>query len=147
MFGQIVGAALADSWKRGGSPADAVYAELGPGRGTLAADALRVLRSVGFVGDVHLVETSPVLRQAQQAAIPGACWHETIADLPPRPLLLVANEFFDALPVRQQVSGTERRVIVAGGGLAFDRDGEIVETSPAREQAVRALAGHLSLHG
>jgi SAM-dependent MidA family methyltransferase len=147
MFGEIVGAALADCWKRAGSPADAVYAELGPGRGTLAADALRVLRSAGFAGEVHLVETSPVLRDAQQAAIPGARCHEGIADLPPRPLLLVANEFFDALPVRQQVGGIDRRVAVAGGGLAFDRDGEIVETSPAREQAVRELAKHLSLHG
>src|SRR5206468_2340988 len=115
MFGEIVGAALADSWTRAGSPADAVYAELGPGRGTLAADALRVLRSAGFAGDIHLVETSPVLRQAQQAAIPGARWQQTIADLPPRPLLLVANEFFDALAVRQHVAGVERRVVVAGG--------------------------------
>ena len=64
MFGELVGAALADCWTRAGAPADAVYAELGPGRGTLAADALRVLRSAGFAGEVHLVETSPVLRAA-----------------------------------------------------------------------------------
>ena len=64
MFGELVGAALADCWQRAGSPADAVYAELGPGRGTLAADALRVLRLAGFAGEVHLVETSPVLREA-----------------------------------------------------------------------------------
>ena len=101
MFGELVGAALADCWARAGRPADAAYVELGPGRGSLAADALRVLKAAGFAGPVHLVETSPVLRKAQQEAVPGAEWHDSIEDLPASPLLLVANEFFDALPVRQ----------------------------------------------
>jgi SAM-dependent MidA family methyltransferase len=140
MFGELVGAALADCWKRAGAPADAVYAELGPGRGVLAADALRVLRAAGFGGGIHLVETSPVLREAQAKAVPGAIWHERVEDLPAKPLLLVANEFLDALPVRQFVDGIERRVMIAAGGLAFDRDGEIVETSPAREAAMSAIA-------
>jgi NADH dehydrogenase [ubiquinone] 1 alpha subcomplex assembly factor 7 len=61
MFGEIVGAVLADCWKRAGSPADATYAELGPGRGTLASDALRLLRPAGFPGEVRFVETSPCL--------------------------------------------------------------------------------------
>ena len=74
--------------------------------------------------------------------MPDAQWHETIEDLPGAPLLLVANEFLDALPIRQHVGGVERRVIVAAGGLAFDRDGEIVETSPARDEAVAAIATH-----
>jgi SAM-dependent MidA family methyltransferase len=146
MFGEMVGACLAECWKRAGSPA-AAYAELGPGRGTLAADALRVLRSAGFRGEVHLVETSPVLRQAQKEAVPDAHWHETIDDLPRQPLLLVANEFLDALPIQQFVHGTERRIKVAAGGLAFDRDGETVELSPAREQAVRSVAERLVEHG
>ena len=146
MFGEIVGAALADSWKRAGSPADAVYAELGPGRGTLAADALRVLRSAGFAGEVHFVETSPVLRGAQRDAVPEAQWHETIGALPAKPLLLVANEFLDALPIQQWVSGVQRRVKVVGG-LAFDRDGDVVETSPAREGAVHAIATCLAAKG
>ena len=103
MFGEMVGACLADCWKRAGAPADAIYAELGPGRGTLASDALRILASSGFAGEVHLVETSPVLRKLQQKALPGAHWHESIDDLPARPLLLVANEFLDALPIRQHV--------------------------------------------
>ena len=137
----------ADCWKRAGAPADAVYAELGPGRGTLAADALRVLRSSGFAGEVHFVETSPVLREAQKRAVPNAHWHDSIAELPERPLLLVANEFLDALPIRQFVAGIERRVTVVGGGLAFDRDGEIVEVSPARDEAVSAIAAHLAEHG
>jgi SAM-dependent MidA family methyltransferase len=140
MFGELVGAALADCWKRAGVPADAIYAELGPGRGTLAADALRVLRAAGFAGEVHLVETSPVLRKAQAKTVPGAVWHASVTDLPAKPLLLVANEFFDALPVRQFVGGIERRVKVAAGGLAFDRDGKVEERSPAREAAMNAIA-------
>ena len=67
--------------------------------------------------------------------------------MPAGPLLIVANEFLDALPVRQFVDGKERRVMVAGGGLSFDRDGEIVETSPARAEAVTALAKRLAAHG
>ena len=147
MFGEMVGACLADCWSRAGSPAAAAYAELGPGRGTLAADALRVLRSAGFAGEVHFVETSPVLCEAQARAVPGARWHESVEELPDAPLLLVANEFLDALPVRQFAGGVERRVLVAAGGLAFDRDGEIVEQSPAREQAVAAIGRRLARHG
>ena len=147
MFGEMIGACLADAWKRGGAPTDAIYAELGPGRGTLAADALRVLRSGRFAGEVHLVETSPVLRQAQREAVPDARWHESIEALPARPLLMVANEFLDALPVRQFVGGIERRVLIAAGGLAFDRDGEIVEESPARDDAVAAIATCLAAKG
>jgi SAM-dependent MidA family methyltransferase len=147
MFGEIVGAALADCWKRAGAPGDAIYVELGPGRGTLASDAMRVLRGAGFTGEAHFVETSPVLREAQRSAVPDAHWHESIEHLPERPFLLVANEFLDALPVRQHVEETERRVVVAAGGLAFDRDGEVAETSPARAEAVAAIASRLALNG
>jgi SAM-dependent MidA family methyltransferase len=147
MFGELIGAALADCWTRAGGPADAIYAELGPGRGTLASDALRMMRAAGFAGDVHFVETSPVLREMQEAAVPDAHWHESIGELPARPLLLVANEFLDALPVRQFVGGMERRVTITAGGLAFDRDGEIVETSPARDDAVAAIATCVAAKG
>ena len=146
MFGELVGASLADAWHRAGRP-DAAYAELGPGRATLAADALRVLRRAGFNGGVHLVETSPTLRQVQARSVPDAEWHDTIAGLPERPLLAVANEFLDALPVRQFVDGIERRVAMAGGRLAFDRDGDIMEDSPARQQAVCELSRHLVRNG
>ena len=147
IFGELIGAALADCWTRAGAPPEASYAELGPGRGTLAADALRVLRAAGFAGEVHLVETSPALREQQLEQVPDAEWHERIEELPKRPLLLVANEFLDALPVRQHVAGIERRVLVAAGGLAFDHDGDIVETSLIRDEAVAAIARHLSEHG
>jgi len=147
MFGEMIGACLADAWKRAGAPADAIYAELGPGRGTLAADALRMLRASGFDGEIHLVETSPVLKQSQREMLPNAHWHDRVEELPARPLLLVANEFLDALPVRQHVGGIERRVQVAADGLAFDRDGEIVESSPARDEAVAAVATCLAAKG
>jgi len=147
MFGEMVGACLADVWARAGAPPKSAYVELGPGRGTLAADALRVLRSAGFAGEVHLVETSPVLREAQKEMVAGAHWHQTIDDLPAQPLLLVANEFLDALPIQQFIHGTERRIAVAAGGLAFDRDGDTVELSPAREQAVRSVAERLAKYG
>lgn len=147
LFGEMVGAGLADCWQRAGAPVDAIYAELGPGRGTLAADVLRVLRRSGFANEAHLVETSPALRAAQQRLVPDAHWHETVDDLPEVPLLLVANEFLDALPVRQFVGGIERRVVIAGEKLAFDRDGDIVEQSPARDDAVRAIAGKLAQSG
>jgi NADH dehydrogenase [ubiquinone] 1 alpha subcomplex assembly factor 7 len=147
MFGELVGAALADCWNRAGAPADAIYVELGPGRGTLAADALRVLRAAGFGGEVHFVETSPMLRQMQQEVVPEAHEHDSVDDVPAKPLLLVANEFLDALPVRQFVDGVERRVLVAAAGLAFDRDGETVETSPVRDEAVNAVATCLAAKG
>jgi NADH dehydrogenase [ubiquinone] 1 alpha subcomplex assembly factor 7 len=148
MFGEIVGAALADVWARAGSPADAIYAELGPGRGTLAADALRVMRRSGFTGDVHLVETSPALRAAQARLVPDARFHDAIGDLPQRPLLLVANEFFDALPVEQWIGDEERRVGHDGTRFVFiGGDGPIVERSPVRDSLAEDLACRLARHG
>lgn len=147
MFGELVGAALADVWARAGRPADAVYTELGPGRGTLANDALRVLRRSGFRGEVHLVETSPTLRQAQTELLPEAHLHDSLDTLPEAPMLLVANEFLDALPIRQFVDGRERHLILAAGGFAFDRDGSIVECSPARDEAVEGIAKRLAACG
>ncbi|HET9353379.1 MAG TPA: SAM-dependent methyltransferase [Sphingomicrobium sp.] len=147
MFGELVGAALADVWTRAGSPAAAIYAELGPGRGTLANDALRVMRRAGFDGEVHLVETSSALREQQAKLLPEAIFHDDIATLPARALLLVANEFLDALPVQQFVDGRERHVMLAAGGLAFDRDGPISERSPARDGLVEGLANRLAASG
>ena len=143
MFGELVGAALADVWRRAGRPANARYVELGPGRGTLAADALRTIRAVGLQPSVDLVETSPVLRAEQARAVPKAVWHESFSSVGEGPLLVVANEFLDALPVRQFVGAAERRVTVAGGGLSFDRDGAVFEISPARDEAVKQIAAKL----
>ena len=148
MFGELVGAALADVWMRAGKPQSAAYVELGPGRGTLAEDALRVLRRAGFAGEVHLIETSAKLRKAQADRVPDAEFHETLLTVPPeRPLLMVANEFFDALPIQQFVGDYERRVEWIGDSFAFDRDGEIRERSPAREEFAAEIAKQLDLHG
>jgi len=144
MFGEMVGACLADCWHSAGAPEDAIYAELGPGRGTLAADALRV---IGAGVEVHLVETSPALRELQRARVPGATFHERIEQLPERPLLLVANEFLDALPVRQWVGDEQRLVVLDGDAFAFTAHGLIVEDAPARAAAVTAIAAHLARHG
>ncbi len=147
MFGEMIGATLADCWRRAGAPADAIYAELGPGRGTLARDALRVLRAAGFTGAAHFVEASPVLRKAQKDLVPAARWHDSIATLPRRPWLLVANEFFDALPIRQFVDGIERCVTLIGDELAFDRIGAIIEDSPVRNQAAIDIAARIVANG
>lgn len=142
MFGEMVGACLADCRSRAGSP-DAIYAELGPGRGTLAADALRVIGAI----PAHLVETSPTLREAQASRVPGAVFHDSIEQLPPSPLLLAANEFLDSLPVRQWIGDEERRITAQGGQLAFLSTGLVAEDSPVRDSAVAALARHLAAHG
>lgn len=147
MFGEMIGATLADCWARAGRPRDAAYVELGPGRGTLANDALRVLRRAGFAGEVHLVETSPALREAQAGLLPEAKFHDEFGSLPELPLLVVANEFFDALPIKQWVGDEERRIIHDGVRFAFTLDGPIRETSPIREEAVQELARHLATHG
>ena len=147
MFGELIGLWAADLWQRAGEP-DIYWVELGPGRGTLTADAMRAMGRVGLDPPVHFVETSPTLRARQRAAVPYATWHDDITQLPDdRPVIVVANEFFDALPIRQLVDGRQRRVIAAAGGLAFDRDGDIVESSPVREEAVAALAARLAKQG
>lgn len=147
MFGEMVGAALADEWMRAGKPETAVYAELGPGRGTLAVDALRVLNAVGFKGGAHLVENSPMLRAAQGVNLPEAKHHDRLEELPPRPLMLVANEFFDALPTRQFGLEGERKIQWDGSGFVFTSDDVQREESPIRLQAMRRLAGHLKRRG
>ncbi len=125
MFGELIGAWLTDLWQRAGRPEGAHYVELGPGRGTLAVDALRVMRKAGLEPDIHLVETSPVLRQVQAAGLPGAVWHGEIATLPENgPLLIVANEFFDALPI-SQYDKSDEEVMVALVDDKFVRTGQV----------------------
>jgi len=106
MFGELSGAWLAERWLAMGRPPSVRLVELGPGRGTLMADALRATRGVpGFHAaiDLHLVEINEQLRalQDQALALFKPTWHARFDDVPDGPVLLVANEFFDALPVRQ----------------------------------------------
>lgn len=108
MFGELIGLWCAETWRQLGQPEPLRLVELGPGRGTLMNDALRAAAVLpGFLQAlrVHMVETSPVLIAAQARTLAGAAapiqWHQKLDDVPPGPQLLVANELFDALPVRQ----------------------------------------------
>jgi len=111
MFGELIGLWAAVTWQQMGSPRKINLVELGPGRGTLMADALRAVRNVPGLSDaltVRFVETSPVLRTHQQTAIMPygipATWHEAFDDIPVSgnaPMIVIGNEFFDALPIRQ----------------------------------------------
>ena len=98
VFGEVLGGWAKIVWHMLGSPADLKLVEAGPGRGTLMADALRVFRDAP---SVHFIETSPRLRAEQATRVPHATWHSTLAEIPPGPMILLANEFLDALPVRQ----------------------------------------------
>lgn len=174
MFGELIGLALAQGWIDQGRPKRFVLAELGPGRGTLMADLLRAARAVpGFAeaAEICLVEASPALRAVQAETLKGHAprWLDRVEDLPgDRPLFAVANEFFDALPVRQFLrrgaGWCERRVGLRDGALAFGlgveapqvalahrlddtRDGDLVEICEAAPQIVTALASRIAARG
>ena len=139
VFGELIGAWCAVAWRGMGAPARVLLVELGPGRGTLMADLLRGTRRVaGFHAalDIRLVETSPALARLQKDALGGvaAAWHRTLSEAPDGPLLLIANEFFDALPVEQYVArrdGWHRRAVDAGAAGFRFVDGPRVDCPPA----------------
>jgi SAM-dependent MidA family methyltransferase len=139
-FGEVLGAWCAVMWDRMGRPDPVILTECGPGRGTLMADALRALAAVApdfrRALRLHLVEISPALREAQRRALGEAAWHDDVTSLPDGPMLLLANEFLDALPIRQFV----RRG--AGWAERWVRDGAFVEVAvPAPAQAPPAPEG------
>jgi len=173
MFGELLGLAIAQSWLDQGAPDRFVLAELGPGRGTLLSDALRATASVpGFnaAAELHLVEASPTLRAQQAEALKTHApkWHDTVDTLPDAPLYLIANEFFDALPIRQfQRDGagwSERVVGMKDGALAAGLtpalpisaldfrledtvDGDIVETCSPAQAITGAISARISQYG
>lgn len=173
IFGELLGLFAAISWQMMGEPAEVALVELGPGRGTLMADALRAARALpGFAAcvDVHLVEMSPVLQRAQADTLKDSGhrvnWHASVESLPDdRPLLILANEFFDALPIRQfqRHEGEWRERLVGIGpdgqlGLGLDRkaadglvleapDGTVFETSPISIDIMKRIAGRLEAQG
>ncbi len=121
-FGEVLGLWAAVAWDAMGRPNPVVLAEAGPGRGTLMADALRAigraLPDFAAALRVYLIETSPRLRAIQAEKLPDATWCDDLADLPDLPLLLIGNEFLDALPIRQFIrrnSGWVERHIGAQG--------------------------------
>jgi SAM-dependent MidA family methyltransferase len=128
MFGELVGLSLAQTWIEHGMPAPFHLLELGPGQGTLMSDVLRATRSVpGFhaAAQIRLIEASPRLREVQKHALAeyDVTWHDDISQIPEGPLFVLANEFFDALPVRQFIKSsggwTERVIGVQKGMLEF----------------------------
>jgi NADH dehydrogenase [ubiquinone] 1 alpha subcomplex assembly factor 7 len=167
LFGECLAISCALVWDAMKRPLPVRLVELGPGRGTLMADLTRTLERIApklaAGASIHLVETSPVLRRAQEAALRGrnAAWHARFDEVPEGPLLLVANEFFDALPVQQFLRAGEgwcerlvdwdeaaRRLVFRAGPklpgdvpavLASAPDGSIYESSPA----ATALAGEI----
>jgi NADH dehydrogenase [ubiquinone] 1 alpha subcomplex assembly factor 7 len=179
MFGELIGAWCADCWDKMGRPDRMVLVEIGPGRGTLMADLLRGTRVIaGFhqAIDLHLVETSPALRDLQKASLakaaPGIAprWHDSFEDVPDGPLLQVSNEFFDALPIHQfeQRGGRwHERVVTlneSGDGFAFALrapgaafalaappmpapEGTVLEVCPAAISVVGGIARRLVAFG
>ena len=173
MFGELLGLMLAQSWMDQGAPSPFVLAEPGPGRGTLMADIWRATARVpGFhaAARLHLIEASPRLRAEQGARLAeaGALWCDAVADLPDAPLWLIANEFFDALPIRQfQRAGAgwrERVVGLKGGALTLGLsdpvpmaalperfadvpEGAVVELRPAASPVMAEIEARILRHG
>lgn len=167
IFGELIAIWAIQVWQSMGAPSPFVLAELGPGRGTLMQDALRAARTAPdfqSAARVHLVETSSTLRDVQSRTLASYCkpqWHHTFGAIPPGPLIIVANEFFDALPVEQHVfenGGWRRRMIALdeygqpsfqGGRLAVPPaeilparepvEGDILEHRPAAHALIREL--------
>ncbi|MGH6840524.1 MAG: class I SAM-dependent methyltransferase [Methylocella sp.] len=172
MFGELVGLWCVAVWRAMGEPRPLLLVELGPGRGSLVADALRAARiAPDFLTalELNLVETSEVLRQCQRVALKGsqvaARWHNSVEELPSGPAIIVANEFFDCLPVRQFVrgqSGWHERLVGLDGegrlcfGLAPDAEpgfsapsepGQVIEAGLAADRLMTRLAARISAQG
>lgn len=175
MFGELIGLCLAQCWLDQGSPERFTLAEMGPGRGTLMADLLRATRGVpGFhaAARVMMVEASPTLRQVQAQTLAGYAprWTDDVADLPAdQPLYLVANEFFDALPIRQFIrdgGGWRERLVGLNDDKALSfglgaqaaqpalaerlddtRDGDLVELCETAPLITAQIAARIAAHG
>lgn len=148
VFGEVLGGWARVVWQMLGSPAEIMLAEAGPGRGVLMADALRAFGPA----KVHFIESSARLRAEQKARVPDAVWHDSVDDLPPGPMILFANEFLDALPVRQFIRRAEGWMerYVEGGAyveratqikLPDDGQGSVREINEPAIAFIEKLAG------
>jgi NADH dehydrogenase [ubiquinone] 1 alpha subcomplex assembly factor 7 len=159
VFGEIIGLWAAVTWQILGRPNPVLLVEAGPGRGSLMADALRAVRRAApdFAAAlrVHLIETSPRLRAVQAGRVADAVWHDDLSSVPAGSMILLANEFLDALPIRQFVRrgvGWTERFVAAGqwveaavdaGCVPAGRvagEGAVVEVNEAARDFVRVLA-------
>lgn len=169
MFGELIGLWLADLWIRAGRTEPVHYVELGPGRGFLARDARRAMKRYGLEPRMHLVEASVKLRDEQLVQVPDAFFHHDLSTVPVKgPVLLVANEFLDALPIRQLVMTGDgwREVMVGLEGddfvLVAGRQpmdvavpearrqapvGTVIETCPGAAATLFEVAGRLTGQG
>ncbi len=163
VFGESLGLWAAVTWRLLGAPAPVAFVEAGPGRGTLMVDALRAItRAVPdfrMAVRIHLIETSPRLRAAQRERIGDAVWHDAIDTVPDGPMILLGNEFLDALPIRQFVrrgGGWNERLVGPAGVIeessGFDpaveaADGDVVERCEPAEALSANLAARLLRHG
>lgn len=178
LFGEMVGVFMVQAWHAMNKPPRFNLAEIGPGRGTMMSDMLRVIEKLSpdmfAAASIHLVETSPRLRNIQAETLAPKVdkieWHDGFDGIPDGPLLLAANELFDAIPIRQFVkteTGFRERMVGldANGELAFTAGiatldpsllpspatsqpiGAIIEVAPARCAVMQAICQHLSVNG
>ena len=172
MFGELIGLWCVAVWRAMGEPRPLLLVELGPGRGTLMADVLRAARiAPDFLGalDVHLVETNDVLAASQRIGLKDsrvtARWHKSVEELPSGPAIIIANEFFDCLPVRHFVrlpDGWHERLVGLDGegrlgfGLAPDAEpglaapgepGQVIEAGFAAARLMARLAARIAAQG
>lgn len=168
MFGELVGLSLAQAWLDRGAPAPFCLAELGPGSGQLMSDVLRATKSVpGFhtAMQLHLCEVNPNLKAQQASRLPNPTWVADTTALPDVPLFLIANEFFDCLPINQYVArsnGWDETIIAAQDGqltfalrpagaveteLPNATEGAILELSPAANAIAQDIARIIAKQG
>lgn len=174
IFGELVAVWLYVAWQAQGAPENAIFAEIGPGRGTLARDMVRTWKRLPGASGVAraLIETSPRLAAIQKETLGegGATWHRDVSELPAAPLFIVGNELFDAVPIRQFVKtaqGWRERCVASGegGNLAFVAgagtieadllppgaqdagEGAIFEVAPARTALMQGIAERIAKYG
>jgi NADH dehydrogenase [ubiquinone] 1 alpha subcomplex assembly factor 7 len=174
VFGELIGIWVAQAWQLMGSPGDFSLIELGPGRGTLMKDLMRATVKVPGLHtatDIQLVETSPTLKQLQQRTIlelqagkerpTRVEWHLTTATLPSKPSIIIANEFFDAIPIRQfelrDGALFERCVAIENDRLGYslkptgqshpNKESRVYEMAPARASIAKDLGSLIAING
>lgn len=176
MFGELVGAWALMHWHVIGKPPAFDLVELGPGRGTLMADALRMISrdpEAAEALNLVLLETSDTLIELQREKLGATSpkWVREIADLAEggRPLIIIANEFFDALPIKQvqfdKGQWHERLIGLDGDKLVWGlsetalpasaipetienpQDGKIFEFSPLAQSTITEIAELLNRRG